>query len=169
MFTQENVFTFWPKSNQTETEKYYSSARFIVYATLLAFALKRNVKILVLGVVLFVGLYVYSKNKLVSDGHVNSTVSSSNDDPFGNFNYSKGSSDAAVTKWANNTFTSDKRNAERNFYTVPSDDMDTFLDFVHGGKNKPFCRQNQSACTADNNPRSMEYVQQRTNVNSFNL
>lgn len=158
VFTQDNVFTFWPKSNQTEIEKYYSSARFIVYGTLLAFALNRNVKILILGTVLFFGLFLYSRNVAVV---VKNEMTMNPDDPFGNFSTSKVYSNDMIDEWSK-TF-ADKRNAVRNFYTAPSDDMDKYLEFVHGGKDKPFCRQNQSACNADNNPRFMDRVQMRPN------
>lgn len=154
ILTQDNFFNFWPSNSQSESERIYATARFIIYGTLVAFALKRNTKILILGTVLLVGLYLYSRSvqPLVQ-------MKKSFEDPFSNFGNQE-YQEATAKRWARETF-KDPKNAERNFYTVPSNDMGTFLEFVHGGKNKPFCRQNQSACTAEHNPMFMEEPQRR--------
>lgn len=160
LFAQETVFQFWPTVKQTPIERLESTARFIIYGSLIAFAMKRNVKILVLGTVMLIGLYIYSKQTL----GVSILNSSSVDDPFGNFPMSKVYNAATAKQWANDTFSSDTRNAERNFYTAPSNDMDSFLGFVHGGR-KPFCRQDQTMCSADTNPMFMEEPHRRATFN----
>ena len=63
-------------------------------------------------------------------------------------------------------FPENTRNAERQFYSTPNttipNDLDAFLDFAYGGKSRPNCRENQMACTAENNPRMMEQTQRST-------
>jgi hypothetical protein len=162
LFTQDTVFQFWPSQKQTPAERIESTARFIIYGSLIAFAMKRNVKILILGTVLLVGLYYYSQNVKQP---MTTLVNENPEDPFGNFQDDKVYRPTRARRWAEDTFTSDVRNAERNFYTAPSNDLDNFLDFVHGGKNKPFCRQDQKSCVADLNPMFMEHPQARATFN----
>ena len=160
LFTQETVFQFWPTTKQTPIQRIESTARFIIYGSLIAFALKRNVKILILGTVLLVGLFFYS-NQTLGVSFVNSVTT---DDPFGNFQMNKVHNPSVAKQWAQDIFSTDVRNAERNFYTAPSNDLDSFLGFVHGGR-KPFCRQDQSMCSADTNPMFMEESQRRATFN----
>ncbi len=160
LFTQETVFQFWPSQKQTPVERIESTARFIIYGSLIAFALKRNVKILILGTVLLIGLFLYS-NQTLGVSFINGV---NPDDPFGNFQMNKVHNASVAKQWAQDTFSTDVRNAERNFYTAPSNDLDSFLGFVHGGR-KPFCRQDQSACFAETNPMFMEEPQRRATFN----
>ena len=160
LFTQETVFQFWPTIKQTPIQRIESTARFIIYGSLIAFALKRNVKILILGTVLLIGLFFYS-NQTLGVSFVNGVNA---EDPFGNLKMNKVYNPSVTKQWAQDTFSSDVRNAERNFYTAPSNDLDSFLEFVYGGK-PPFCRQDQSACSADTNPRFMEDSQRRATFN----
>jgi hypothetical protein len=160
LFTQDTVFQFWPSQKQTPIERIESTARFIIYGSLIAFALKRNVKILILGTVLLIGLFFYS-NQMLGVSFVNGM---NTEDPFGNLQMNKVYNASTAKQWAQDTFTSDMRNAERNFYTAPSNDLDSFLGFVHGGR-KPFCRQDQSACIAETNPRFMDEPQRRATFN----
>lgn len=160
LFTQDTVFQFWPSQKQTQIERIEATARFIVYGSIISFALKRNVKILVLGTVLLIGLYFYSKQMIGA-----TFMDPQNpEDPFQNFQNTKLYNQSAARRWAQDTFSSDVRNAERNFYTAPTNDLDSFLGFVHGGR-KPFCRQDQSVCSADTNPMFMEEQQRRATFN----
>lgn len=141
LFTQETVFQFWPTIKQTPIQRIESTARFIIYGSLIAFALKRNVKILILGTVLLIGLFFYS-NQTLGVSFVNGVNA---EDPFGNLPMNKVYNPSATKQWAQDTFSSDVRNAERNFYTAPSNNLDSFLEFVYGGNHHSVVRINQHA------------------------
>lgn len=161
IFTQDSMFEFWPSNKQSGIQRVYATCRFIIYGTLIAFALKRNVKILVLGTVLLIGLYLYAR-QYVTVTSEEQLCTTSEEDPFGNLQYTKCYIPSRTRRWARDVFSNDKRNAERNFFTMPTNDLDSFLEYVHGGKDKPFCRQDQSMCIADTNPMFMDDPQRRT-------
>lgn len=162
LFARESLLNFWPSPKQSKVEQVNSAARFIIYGTLLTYAIKQNVRILVVGIVILAALFFFSRTVLPGGPNADPPCSSFNpDDPLGNLEYTKCYRPKEVQWWSNMAFTSDRRNAERNWYTVPTNELSTHLDFVHGGKNKPFCRQDQSACIADTNPRFMDQPQRR--------
>lgn len=160
LFTPSSFKNFWPIKSQSRIEQLKSVARFIVYGTLITFLIKRNVRILVIGAILFAAVYYYTNSLSKTPDVPDLPCSAFNpDDPLGNFGYNKCYKPKDVQWWSNMAFTSDRRNAERNWYTVPTNDLDSHIDFVYGGRKAPFCRQDQSACIADANPRFMDQPQ----------
>lgn len=157
------LLQFWPSAKQTHRERFESSARFVVYASLIAFVMRRDVRILLLGVLVLLAMYLYYR--ITPSGSPSySTVT--DDNPAGNYLVSddpmrlptRATSDEISMK-----LNLPSRWAERQFYTMPvttaGGDLDAFLAF--NGRGQPNCRENQWACSADSNPRHPEWVQMR--------
>lgn len=160
LFTPSSFRNFWPTKSQSRIEQLKSVARFIVYGTIIAFIIKRNVRILVVGAIIFAAVYYYANSVTKDPSVADYPCSAFNpDDPLGNLGYEKCYKPKDAQVWANMAFTSDKRNAERSWFTVPTNDLDSYIDFVYGGKKVPFCRQDQGACIADANPRFADHPQ----------
>lgn len=155
---------FWPKTTDTLEQQVNAVSRFIIYGSILSFFLRKDKRIIIACILLLISLFVFSKFRKVSK-----YPDFNKDDPMGNFNEFKIYDEEKVKKSMNSLFPENTANAERAFFTMPSNDLKAYLDFVHGGKNKPFCRQDQSACSADDNPRMMEIPQRRavTNIPVF--
>lgn len=155
----DKLLQFWPSPNQTRQERTESSVRFIIYATLLAFLLKRDTRIVLLGVLVLASIYLYTR--LVPVSPMNSS-SVTYDNPVGNQLLTDDPNKPPTR--ATNQEISQKLNlpsrwAERQFYTIPQDDLKSYLEF--NGRGFPSCRDNQWACNADTNPRHPEWVQMR--------
>lgn len=157
------LLQFWPSSKQTYQERFESSARFVVYASLLAFLLRKDVRIIMLGVLVLLGMYIYYRLSPKSYSNY-STVSDNN--PAGN--YLMGDNPYRLPTRATSEEISQKLNlpsrwAERQFYTMPvttaGGDLESFLAF--NGRGQPNCRENQWMCTDEGNPRHPESVQLR--------
>jgi hypothetical protein len=161
LITKDNYQQFWPSSKQSKIEQVNSSARFIIYGTIVTFVIKRNVRILIVGFIILAALYYYAASLRTPGGASPDTPCSAfnADDPLGNFGTTKCYRPKDAQWWANMAFSTDRRNAERNWHTVPTNDLESHLNFVHGGKNKPFCRQDQQACSLESNSRNMEWPQ----------
>jgi hypothetical protein len=132
--------------------------RFIIYSTIIAFILKRDVRIILLGGLVLLSIYLYMR---MTPSSVN-TTSVSSDNPLGNVLLTEDpyrpptkATDEEISQKLNLP----SRWAERQFYTMPQDDLGAYLAF--NGRGFASCRDNQSACSADNNPRHPEWVQLR--------
>jgi Family of unknown function (DUF5762) len=156
LLDQRKMLDFWPTRRQSFDERINATSRFILYASIVAYILKRDNRIIGLGGLVLVGIYLFYKvrhvtpaAKLTPDFDVN--------DPLGNLAEHKEFDRERGRVALKDIFPDDYRNAERNFFTMPNNDMDAFLEYVHGGK-KPFCRQDQGSCKAESNPMMMEEV-----------
>lgn len=163
----KNPTKFWPTPKDTQDDQINSASLFIIYGTTLAYFLKKEKNILVVGVLILVALFLFTKVRHVTP-LATKTSEFNPDDPFGNFAHDRTYDKENVSKSMKKLFPEDTVNAERAFFSMPNDDMDKYLNFVHGGK-KPFCRQDQSVCSADDNPMFMDQTQLRavTNIPVF--
>jgi hypothetical protein len=179
LIASDKLTNFWPSSKQSYDERINSSTRFILYSSLLAFTLRRDVRILLLGVLIILAVFLtYRLRPPIEKTYTESTL----DNPMGNIlmgdytefpDRSRAAIDpAAVRRNMNDIFPENTRSAERQFYSMPSttipNDLDAFLDFTYGGKSRPNCRENQMACTAENNPRMMERTQMASTFGGSN-
>ena len=154
---------FWPRSEDSQDDQINAVTRFIIYGSIVAYFFKREKKIFVSALLLIGALLLFTKFRHVTP-FAKKEPSFNPEDPFGNLNEYKKYDKENVQKTMKRIFPEDTVNAERAFFTMPNNDMGEFLEYVHGGK-KPFCRQDQSACSADDNPRMMEYPQLRATMN----
>lgn len=137
----KNPAEFWPKSGNTFNNNVWASIRFIVYSTLITYLIKRDPKIIVLGIFVLTGIYLYFK--------VNPQPSINSQDPMNNFTDERIYDEDEVTKFMEKAFPDDTRNAQRGFFTMPNMDLEPFLAMQ--GRGRSYCRDDQSACTAEGN------------------
>ena len=65
LFRSDRILQFWPTNNQTSAERVNSSTRFILYSTTLLYLLRRDVRFLILGLMVISVLYVLHKGCLL--------------------------------------------------------------------------------------------------------
>lgn len=148
---------FWPGSKQTYDERINSTSRFIIYSSLIVYAMKRDIRVIILMGVVIVGIFLIVKLA----PHKTATASMiSEENPLGNVlltDYSAYPNRPATYADADlietqmqKIFPSNTRVAERQFYTMPNttipNDQDAFLNFVYGGR-RDNCKSDQSMCT----------------------
>lgn len=159
LFSYDKLLQFWPTASQTRQERTESSVRFIVYATIIAFLLKRDVRIVLLGVLVLLSIYVYMRITPTSPSNSSSVTY---DNPVGNILLTDDPNKPptrATDEEISQKLNLPSRWAERQFYTVTQDDLGSYLAF--NGRGLPTCRDNQWACSDETNPRHPEWVQLR--------
>lgn len=163
----QNPQRFWPKSSYSADEQINSVTRFIIYGSIVTYFLKKDKRIFVACLLLLGALFAFTRFRHVTP--FSGKESFNKDDPMGNFKEFRHYDKDNVKKSMEEIFPEDTANAQRAFFTMPSNDLQAYLDFVHGGKDKPFCRQDQRACSADDNPRMMEapHLRAITNIPVF--
>lgn len=137
----KNPGEFWPKSGNTFDDNLWASVRFVVYSTIITFLIKRDPKVVVLGALVLAGLYMYFR--------VNPQTVVNGQDPMNNFSDERIYNEDEVDKFMAKAFPDDTRNAQRGFFTMPTMDLEPFLQMQ--GRGQPYCRDDQSACTAEGN------------------
>ncbi len=129
LFDRDKLFQFWPSSYQTYNERANASARFIIYASLIAYAIRRDNRIFGIAAFLLAAIYLFKKQNAPHKGVGRSEVESF----------------FPETHWTN-----------RQFHPMPDHhDLDGFLNFVYGGK-RPNCRDDPTMCEPDDNLRMLE-------------
>jgi hypothetical protein len=189
IFRNDKLLSFWPSSRQTAEDRTYSTIRFILYATVIIYIIKRDARIFALAALVMGILYMLSRSGMIQEGRAFAAVNDGRamrgvtmptlDNPMGN---------VLITDYQDNpdrpsaayypTVREEVRkqwdvihpferqaDAERNFYTVASttipNDIEAFMTAAYGDRNAPMCRDTPGACDPDNSFRSMERVQQR--------
>lgn len=130
LFSSNDKFLqFWPNSKQSYKDRIDSAARFVIYASFIAYMMKRDNRIIGLAAFVLIVIFLFrSRNP--------ETSQSIPRDP--------------------ESFFPESRWTDRQFYTTPdNNDLDGFLNFVHGGK-RDTCRTNPDMCDADTHPRMLE-------------
>ena len=193
VFRNDKLLSFWPSARQTADERTYSTIRFILYASVLVYIIKRDSRIFALAALVISILYVLKRSGMIQEGRAFAALNDGRamrgvtmptfDNPMGN---------VLVTDYQDNpdrpaagyypTVREEVRkqwdiihpferqaDAERNFYTVASttipNDIDAFTTAAYGDRNAPMCRDTPGACNPDTSFRSMERVQQRSVFN----
>jgi len=151
----KNPKDFWPKPNRPLQQNVLASIRFIVYSSVIAFVLTKDTKVLLLGLLVLAGIYLYFR--------VNPSMAQNDNDPMNNFSDRVYNSERVNESMAR-LFPEDTRNAQRGFFTMPTDDLEPFLRMQ--GRGQPFCRDDQWACTAEGNTHFPDQPT-RTAMNSF--
>ncbi len=156
------LLQFWPSARQTRQERMESSMRFIAYASLITFFMKRDTRIILLGILMILAIYLYMRITPSTARNYNVT----DDNPAGNVLLTDDvhrPPTYATSDEISNKLNMPSRWAERQFYTMPNttvpNDLGAFLEF--NGRGAPNCRENQWACTDEGNPRHPEWVQLR--------
>lgn len=148
LFNPDQMLMFWPSSNQTTKERVSSTARFVIYASVIVFLINRDTRILALGGLVLAILYYMSISNMIKDsklrpaqgdariaGPLRGNVSMpSLDNPMGNVLMTDyvDQPDRPAAAWYPSVRTEvqqqwsqihpfeRRRDAERNFYTMPN-------------------------------------------------
>ena len=147
---------FWPSQRQSYDERINATSRFIIYSSLIVYAMKRDVRVIVLMGLLIAAIFIMVKLE-PPNGPTASMIS--RDNPVGNVlisdyqDYPNRPATYAdpdlIRSQMESIFPSGSRAAERQWYTMPNttipSDQDGMLDFMYGGRVEN-CRANQAFC-----------------------
>ena len=192
VFKQEKLMDFWPSDRQSAKERVEATTRFIVYAVVLLFLIRRDARVVMLGGLVLVVLYGLYYNNMIPEGARSAYVAKglqgftmpTVDNPMGNILMGEYSSnpDRAPAAWypsvreeVQNDFAlvhpfEKSRDYERNFYTTASttipNDQAAFAQAAYGRPFEPQCRDTPGACDPEGNPnaRFPERVQMRGGI-----
>ena len=189
VFKKESMMDFWPSDRQTAKERVEATTRFIVYAVVLLFVIRREARVVLLGGLVLAVLYGLYFNNMIPDGARSAYVSRmvdgvtmpTVDNPMGNVLMGEYSSDPnrppaawypSVRSEVENDFATihpfeKMRDFERNFYTTANttipNDQAAFAQAAYGRPFAPQCRDTPEACDPEGNDyaRFPERVQMR--------
>lgn len=152
----DKPFDFWPSQRQSYDQRINSTTRFIIYSSLIVYAMRRDVRVLVLMGMLIAAIFLLVKLE-PPNGPTASMIS--RDNPVGNVllsDYEMYPNRPAtyadpdlIRSQMENIFPSDTRVAERQWYTMPNttipSDQDGMLKYMYGGRTEN-CRSNAAFC-----------------------
>ena len=75
VFKKESMMDFWPSDRQTAKERVEATTRFIVYAVVLLFVIRRDARVVLLGGLVLAVLYGLYFNNMIPDGARSAYVS----------------------------------------------------------------------------------------------
>lgn len=141
LFNPDKLLQFWPNNNQSYKERIDAAARFVIYASFIAYMLRRDNRVIGVATFILIIMFLFQRGNIPSPAITNTAAP---DESF-----------FPESRWTN-----------RQFYTVPDNsDLDGFLKFAYG-KNDT-CRNNPEMCDPENHPRMMETYHNRGSRNLF--
>lgn len=171
IFRKDALFDFWPSARQTAKERVEATTRFIVYATVLLLLIRRDPRILALGGLVLVILYVLYNNGMIPDGprtpyaqRVPGISMPTRDNPMANpligddpmrpsAAWYPSVKTEIENEWSQIHPFERVRDAERNFYTTASttipNNQSAFAQAAYGRMFEPQCRDTPGACDPD--------------------
>lgn len=167
VFDSDHLFNFWPSASQTAKERTSATARFIIYASVIAFLINRDSRILALGGLMLAILYYLWTANMIKDSKLRPSYGDARppnalrgsvtmptlDNPMGNVlmtDYADQPDRPSAawypsvrtevqTEWSQIHPFERKRDAERNFYTVASTTIpNDQTAFAQASFGKPF-------------------------------
>ena len=182
IFETKELLNFWPTATQTARERVAATTRFILYATCIIYIINRDVRVFALGILAIAILYYLWTMNMISDGKMRPSSTDGRvpgplrgevtlptfDTSMGNVLLSDDvdNPDRPAAAWYPSMRTEvqttwsqihpfeRQRDAERNFYTMPSSTIpNDMAAFAYGAFGKPFapkCHdQGGAACDPD--------------------
>ncbi len=138
LFNSDKLLQFWPSSKQSYSDRVDAAARFIIYASFIAYMLRRDNRIIGVATFILIIIFLFKRSN----------------------QQDRAASGMAVEVPKEESFFPDSRWTTRQFYTVPdTSDLDGFLKFAYGKDDN--CRTNPEMCDPDNNPRMVDQTQRR--------
>ncbi len=165
IFRSDKVLQFWPTSKQTVKERVYSTTRFILYTACILYLIRRDVRILIMAAVALGGLFYMYKNGMISKPEMVLFNQTTKDNIMNN-GLESGPPDKLSIKaaWDKvHPFKEGRWFAEHNFYTVPGNDNEEFIENTYSSMMVPRCRDDPAFCNPDSNmARGPEWIQRKT-------
>lgn len=174
LVAKDQLLEFWPTGRQTAEKRVLATTRFIVYAVVLTYLIRRDARIVALGALVIAALYVLYGMNMIPDGKRSVSTGPkvmsglrmpTRDNPMANYLLGDDPSYAQQAPWypsmkeeVQNEWKSihpfeRKRDAERPFYTTAvtswPNDQAAFTNAAFGKPFAPMCRDDPSACNPD--------------------
>lgn len=182
IFRSSELLQFWPSATQSARERVSATTRFVLYAACIVYVITRDARVFALGVVVLAVLYYLWTSNMVSDGKLRSTIGDGRaasifrpdvtlptvENSMGNVLMTDyvDNPDRPSAAWYPSMRTQvqqawsqihpfeRQRDAERNFYTMPSstipNDQTGFAQAAYGKPFSPKCHdQGGAACNPD--------------------
>ena len=182
VFKSSDLLTFWPTSTQTADQRVSATTRFVLYAVCIVYLINRDARVFALGGIALAILYYMWTTNMIKDGSLRSTIGDARfatvlrpnvtlpttENSMGNVLLSDyvdnpdrpaaawypSVRDKVQTAWSQIHPFERQRDAERNFYTMPSstipNDQTGFAQAAYG---KPFAAkchdQGGASCDPD--------------------
>jgi hypothetical protein len=182
IFRSSELLKFWPSATQSARERVSATTRFVLYAACLVYVITRDVRVFALGVVVLAVLYYLWTTNMISDGKMRPALGDGRasslirpdvtlptvENVMGNVLMTDyvDNPDRPAAAWYPSMRTQvqqawsqihpfeRQRDAERNFYTMPSstipNDQTGFAQAAYGKPFAPKCHdQGGAACDPD--------------------
>jgi hypothetical protein len=174
LIAKDKLLDFWPTARQTAEERVLATTRFILYAIVLVYIIRRDARVVALGVLVLAALYVLYGMNMIPDGKRAVTTGPkvigglrmpTRDNPMANFLLGDDPSfnqqapwypsmkKEVQQEWVSIHPFERKRDAERNFYTTAAstwpNDQAAFTNAAFGKPFAPTCRDDPAACNPD--------------------
>lgn len=182
IFRSDKLLEFWPTGKQTAKDRVAATARFIIYASVVIWLFNRDGRVFALGGLILAILYYLWSTNMITDGNRRPTYADgrldsvfrapvtmpTHDNTMGNVLMTDyvDQPDRPAAAWYPSVKTEianewssihpfeRKRDAERNFYTMPSttipNDQTAFAEASYGKKFAPMCKDGADfACDPD--------------------
>ncbi len=175
LFQKKEVFKFWPHPGQSFEQRINSSSRFIIYAMCGLYLMKRDIRIIVLGLVALAGLYIMYNAPTSDYKKTNNPVQGpcqkpTMENPMGNVlltDYITNPQRPPACSTVKDKYMEMQMGVgngrsraplphhqqyamARQFITSPvsqiPNDQTNFAEFLYGAKNRPLCRDNPAMC-----------------------
>lgn len=168
LFRTDKISKFWPTGRQTTSERINATTRFIIYASCILYVITRDIRLFLLGGVLLGILYIMWMSDMVPNDFIGVGSAQTCRDPT----YNNPMGNPLIGEDPNlpgpcwypsvesrvNDFQLLNRSARRNFYSIPTNDIETFKEALNPNLYEPNCREGYN-CYDFRNP---EHVQLRT-------
>jgi hypothetical protein len=67
LFRSDKILSFWPSNTQSAAERINSSTRFVLYLTCVLYVIKRDIRIMLMAMVIIGILFILSKKGIIKD------------------------------------------------------------------------------------------------------
>jgi Ca2+/Na+ antiporter len=67
LFRRDKITSFWPANNQTSAERINSSTRFVLYTSCVLYLINRDIRVIVLALLVIVALFLMYKSGQIKD------------------------------------------------------------------------------------------------------
>ncbi len=172
IFRSDKILQFWPTEKQSAKERTYATTRFILYLSCILYIIRRDPRILVMGALALSAVYYMYKNGMIKEPSNNVVVQKPvqgnvmNNVTIAGPGVAPTAPDRRSVKetWDSiHPFMEGRWFSEYNFYTVPEDDAERFLQNTYPNMMAPVCRDNPAFCNVEGSmARGPEWIQRKT-------
>jgi hypothetical protein len=134
LFDKSKLLSVWPSNDQSPKERIASSIRFVLYTTFLVYIIKRDTRVVLLGIGISFILYTMYNNGAVT------SVKGAYDGNAAGYGY-------MGREW--NPMTDGTYSSQHSFFQMPENNLDAFLKGAYPDMFRPRCRDDTASCDPD--------------------